>query len=314
MMGKLKYIDIAKGILILLVIFLHVGYFLISSTIGAKNFFFHKLLTISDISFVPFFMAAFFIIHGFCSKTKRTFIETFEYGCKTLIIPCFFLNLWHNHWFVVAMLGAMLIHCALRNLPDKINWILYSFIFLGGIALNTLGITYFDIPYILAYAPFLFIGEKVPAIITNNKLGIVSLFIYISSAALFFISWHTNLPFITGGNFMVSFYNFPFFIIAAITGSSVIFMVSRLLEKVKWGIVDLIANFGKQSLVIYLFHFTLIIFIEQQCMSFLNNASIAVSAVAFVAIFLASLFGSYAVALLIKRYVPWLVGRKQFAM
>ena len=171
-MGRIRYIDTAKGILIVMVVFLHVGYFYNSKIVGGKSELFHQLTYFSTFTYMPYFMAAFFLLHGYCSKKVRSFKESFEYGCKTLIIPMLFLNFWHIHWFCVAMFGGILIHSVLRNYSDKKCYILYAIMLLLSVAINKYGFDIFYLSYTLAYAPFLFIGEKMKYVVDSKKFDL----------------------------------------------------------------------------------------------------------------------------------------------
>lgn len=80
---RLNYIDVAKGLLILMVIYNHTGNLAVAS--GVHN---------SVIDFIPetrffkpFFMPAFFVIAGMCSNYNRDFKSFFISNAKALLIP-----------------------------------------------------------------------------------------------------------------------------------------------------------------------------------------------------------------------------------
>lgn len=275
---------------------------------------FRSMQTISCVSFMSFFMVAFFVLHGYCSHTKRTFKESFEYGCKTLIIPCFFLNLWHYHWFAVTMFGCILIDSLLKEEKDRKKYLIYTILFFLGIVAHGRGDNFFFISYILVYSSFIFLGQKFRFIVNNNKFGFLSIVIFIIIWLLHRYKYNTIIPFITGGSFKVTLSNFYVFIIASICGSSAIFLISRGLERFSGLTGKLFAKLGKQSLVIYLFHFTIISIIETQCVTFLNRADTIESIIAFFGIFFVSLFGSYYVGIVIEKHFPWMIGRNKFVM
>lgn len=302
-MKRIKYIDTAKGLLILMVVFIHVGSFYTSDYgVGGGNKLFLYLTNFSFFYFAPYFMGAFFLLHGYCSKKKRTFKETFEYGCKTLIIPVFFLTIWHIQWFCVSMFCGILIHSILRKYSDITNYIIYAVLLFIGVAINKYGWDGFYISHTLAFTPFLFLGEKIKAIVDSKKFAIVSIIL-----CLIIWSIHYNkfmIPFITGNKFYVGFRDIPIFLIATICGSSSLFFVAKFLEK-----VDIFTKFGKHSLVIFLFHFNIILFLESKCVPFVDNMGILESAVAYSILFIVSLVGSYWVAVFIEKYCPWIIGK-----
>lgn len=247
-------------------------------------------------------MGAFFLLHGYCSKTKRTFKETFEYGCKTLIIPVFFLTIWHIQWFCVSMFCGILIHSVLRKYSDRINYIIYTILLFIGVAINKYGWGGFYISHTLAFTPFLFLGEKIKVIVDSKKFAIVSITICLIIWSIYYNKF--TMPYITGGTFNVGFKDIPIFLVTTICGSSSLFFIAKLLEK-----FDIFAKLGERSLVIYLFHFNIILFLESKCVSFLDNMGTAESAVVFSVLFIVSLVGSYLVAVFIDKYCPWIIGK-----
>ena len=290
-----------------MVVFLHVAYFYNTTIVGGKNELFLFLEKVSVFTFMPYFMAAFFILNGYCSKNVRSFKESFEYGCKTLIIPVFFLNLWHQHWFCVSMFGGILIHSLLRRFSNKVNYIIYATLLLIGVTINKYGLDIFYLSYTLAYAPFIFLGEKVRCIVDNNKFAIISLIICLGLWAVYYYNKQYVIPYIAGSAFRVGFKDIPVFLITTICGSSSTFLISRLLKN-----VDILSKIGKHSLVIYLFHFNIIMLIEPMCVPLVDNASTIESALAFCLLYTISLTCSYIIAIIINKNIPWLIGKNKY--
>lgn len=88
--NRIVWVDMAKGALILLVIWGHIALGGIRSSIsnGAIASF-YDFMPVYGVMFMP----AFFIISGFCSHIDKPINVLFAKGIKTLIIPSFALTL-----------------------------------------------------------------------------------------------------------------------------------------------------------------------------------------------------------------------------
>lgn len=303
-MQRIKYIDTAKGILIMMVVFHHLtGYYNNENFVGGHNELFKTLFDFSGYYFGSFRMAAFFLLFGYCSHTQRSLKDTFIRGCKVLIIPMFFLNFNHYVWFSVAMLGGMLIHCILRKYSDLTNSIIYALMFVLSVVVHKYGLNRFALQYILAYAPFIFLGEKVKAIIDNNKFAIVSIIVAVIIWTVYVLKgWDT--PAIFGGYFGCDFIDLPSFLVMSICGTSCVCLIARLLQN-----IDILAKIGKQSLVVYLVHFILVRVLERLLVPYLDNASMTITIIA-ICLLLVFIVGiCYVLGELIEKYVPCLIGK-----
>lgn len=87
MKQRLNYIDIAKGILILMVIYNHTEN--LASASGVHNW---VIDIIPNTGFFrPFFMPAFFVIAGYCSNYEKGFKDFIISNAKALLIPAVLL-------------------------------------------------------------------------------------------------------------------------------------------------------------------------------------------------------------------------------
>ena len=84
---RLNYIDIAKGILILMVIYGHTGNLAVASSVNNEVINFIPETTF----FKPFIMPAFFVIAGLCSNYNKSFREFLVSNAKALLIPAVLL-------------------------------------------------------------------------------------------------------------------------------------------------------------------------------------------------------------------------------
>ena len=90
---RVHYIDVFKGILIVLVVIHHIPYVL-ENTIPEKSII--GIRWIQNI-IVGFFMPAFFVATGRCTNFKIPFPQYLWKNVKTILIPCFCLY-YFNHW------------------------------------------------------------------------------------------------------------------------------------------------------------------------------------------------------------------------
>lgn len=81
---RYSFIDVAKGLLISLVIFFHTSP--LAEANGVENEIFINLKRLNFL-FSPFFMGAFFFITGFCSNFEKKFAHYLLKDIKTLILP-----------------------------------------------------------------------------------------------------------------------------------------------------------------------------------------------------------------------------------
>lgn len=98
MQKRIEYVDIAKGLLILLVLFNHICW-------QVRNNNIHNTLVSEMMNYfflyTPFFMSAFFLITGLCSNYNKKFTVFLYNKIKTLLIPALFLGAIQNILYVV---------------------------------------------------------------------------------------------------------------------------------------------------------------------------------------------------------------------
>lgn len=86
--GRIAYVDVAKGILITLVVFLHVPHFLMGVP-AYENDGFLQMMKNLQFLYAPFFMSAFFVLTGYCSNFDKDFSKFLTSSLKTTVLPCF---------------------------------------------------------------------------------------------------------------------------------------------------------------------------------------------------------------------------------
>lgn len=90
MKQRLDYLDVAKGILILMVVLGHFNN--MASSLNIHNTVF-EFIDYGDIIWAPFFMPAFFVITGYCSSFSKAWNFFTIAQIKTLLLPAFSLGL-----------------------------------------------------------------------------------------------------------------------------------------------------------------------------------------------------------------------------
>ena len=127
--NRLSYIDVAKGILILLVVYDHLPdvYLTILEQSNAQMDWLNEQQWIYKL----FFMPAFFCITGFCTNFKKSLKPFFISNFKSLIVPNIVFGLlfglgWKHiflrggsFWFLSALFVSKMIYWALFNYLPK---------------------------------------------------------------------------------------------------------------------------------------------------------------------------------------------------
>lgn len=86
--NRITWVDIAKGLLILIVVWSHVPSIALSQRLGLHH---EGLNIMGKLMFIfnCFFMHAFFVLSGYTTNFKKNFTEFFYSSFKSLIIPAF---------------------------------------------------------------------------------------------------------------------------------------------------------------------------------------------------------------------------------
>ena len=86
---RLQWIDVAKGLLLLMVVFGHIrGH---AYSMGYNNTSIEIIDFFSNV-FIPFYMPCFFVITGFCSSFNKPFKKFAVSSFKSIMIPAFFFS------------------------------------------------------------------------------------------------------------------------------------------------------------------------------------------------------------------------------
>lgn len=275
-----SWIDIAKGILILLVCLVHVS--------GNAHDYVHTHLFdfVGKYAFlyVSWYLPAFFIITGFCSNFTIPFETFFVKNFKSLVVPNILIGVifssWLNDffsptgisyvnfldfdyrtiflfggpWFLMALfIDKLLIYLLLKYVRCQNLWkfaILILLMLLGTVFYNRQILpNYFYFQHALISAPFLFLGTMLRNFqsIKYNKVYVVTFWVAILTGTLLFMKLlHIPYPYVAG-NIGMFWGNFWLCIIIGVLGTLALFSVCIKVGHCRW-----LEFLGRHTLTIYL--------------------------------------------------------------
>ena len=268
---RVHWVDVAKGILILLLLIHH---FTTATERNGIDLSQYSFMTSWTILFTSFFMQAFFIMSGYCSNFEKPASVFFCGIFKQLIVPfiCFeyyicvfnsksflFTNIYSywiesggtHLWFLNALIvSKVFIWCYIKCYKSETFLLLTSFlVFVGAVYLkqNGMGLNFMCLMPSLGSIFFVAFGyvckneyifEKI------RNLGIV--FPYILLLLLLF---HITIPAFMGG-MKVSLKSLPIVVILSISGTMALINICMIIKERK-----VLEFFGRNTLVIYCLHF-----------------------------------------------------------
>ena len=279
---RLHYIDIFKGICLILVVIHHaplayMGHFAQQGSV---------LWYINNFA-IAFFMPAFFVATGYCTNFNQRFKVYLLKNMKAIMLPCYclyYLNRYINnintwlfedaswltisHWLAPGIrtfleeggfywfLSALFIAKLLMYLLCLINSKLYqtivaiSFMFVGTYLYqyDTLP-NYFFYQHAFILVSFMFFGR----ILKEHETKIVGVAKRISVpfvlCVLFLPLIGIEIPTVTR-TITVKLFSLPLFVALSLSGSVIVWYLSRLISKSNW-----LEYIGKGSLVEYCFNY-----------------------------------------------------------
>lgn len=266
---RVNYIDVAKGLLIVLVF---VGHMARRLNVNGDDAFLSCFTITREYLWTSFYMPAFFVITGYCSNFALPFKTFVEKNIKTLIIPAVCLvipsnvaelifkkitteefllhTLLTSFWFLRSLfLAKIMFYFCYRFLRKEYLRSLFCLtLFIGGVCL----VNYvcpkdlFNIAHALLLLPFLEIGWLLKKY-SGNNIYKVSTIAY-AALVLVVIGMRWDIPSVTFA-IKVSPQFALLFLLLASTGSVAILWVSKLIKKSF--ILELL---GRHSLVLYCIH------------------------------------------------------------
>lgn len=329
MKERLHFIDVAKGILIVLVVIGHLANAL-SASVNDDDIFLLCFCNVRKYIWSPFYMPAFFIISGLCSNFNLEFFVFLRKNVKSLLIPavlfgiplylakflqhtvnitdCCYGILFQSFWFLRSLFLSKMLYWTLCKFCGKHVIVKFLFCFLlsfvvsvfcGNIGSNDPGF----VVHSCLLLPFLWIGQFFKSFDYSKwSLSFVSLLVYVTIVLVSFLM-DVRLPYITLAT-RVSGITFLPMLLLSVSGTVVVLKVSRLIVNSL-----LLEKMGKQSLSLYLLH---LIFmpVYSKIWNKLFCNSILLSLIAFVLSSFILLFTCSRVsAFVVKTRFKWILGR-----
>ena len=337
MKQRLNYIDIAKGILILMVIYNHTEN--LASASGVHNW---VIDIIPNTGFFrPFFMPAFFVIAGCCSNYEKGFKDFIISNAKALLIPAVLLlfvrifvrflftgtfsmlewhaivsknmivQLGHWNWFLTALFLTKVIYYLLLHWTEtfKSRFIIACVIHVVGVVFFNYkgeGIFFYNFYFYQHALMFLLFVEIGYDLAKNN----IKSFGLTTNAGIFFVFYFgylfigRKLPAITSDPYVPVMDIIPH-LIMAVCGS---FMIIELSEKIRKNVF--LEEFGRHSLVIYCLHFQFMFSFYQIFKEQLNLMGVHHTLTSLIILYFFTAYGClWFSKLLNTKYLKWIIGK-----
>lgn len=286
---RLPYIDIAKGILILLMIWYHTSP-AIDRNIEGCNPMIGGIGYNTRIWFECFFMPAFFIINGNCSRFAEDRKTFYIKLLKTIVLPtCAFrfllpliFDLSFNplrligffkpqsgQWFMTALVVArVLVYEAKHIIHNK--WTLgAAFLLLTifatiGKEISAIPNWYYW-PQGLCAALFIWIGHVLRDYeITNKSLAIGSLVYLLAIVGVNLCGIHRPVMVVS---LAVNWYEVPLFMLLSVTGTALIVYISKQLKS------RMLEYIGRNSLVMYFVQWSALVWLAKHLSQYIDVAT-----------------------------------------
>ena len=277
MKKRIHYFDVAKGVLILLLLLSHYGSARRRLDISNDDLFF--LFDSLQVVFTAFYMQAFFIISGYCSNFNKPFKPFLISQIKQLLVPwisfeiltaCIsaiktgeftfsfimsriFNETWTFYWFLNALFFSKVVVWIINNrIKSHIAIIITTLIiFLIGIIINQYnwGRNIFCIRESMGSCLFVAVG-----LVLKKKTKLYdmllehSIYIY-PIVLLILICTNIRIPVFAAG-MRVSLSQVPLFLITSLTGSFACLRLCKMLGHNKF-----LEFWGVNSLIVYVTHF-----------------------------------------------------------
>lgn len=257
--GRIAYVDVAKGILICLMLYGHIRVYGPMEGMGDNVM---RVMAHTDGVYSAFFMQSFFILTGFCASFKITFNEYLWKNVKTLLLPGLALLLFSEyykeiafkgvftkgpvvslinyfvtggHWFILAMFWAKIIYWPIARLSSLWMQIpAVASLYLLGLSLHSLRVTNYQWhQHALLMVPYLLVGvwwrehqELVARWLKPIGLCGIAFILFqhiLSECHIFSLPSHDHA-------ICVSFKNFPLHIFNSIVGTAFVIYIAEKLS------------------------------------------------------------------------------------
>ena len=265
-------IDVAKGILIIMLVFHHIVNYG-DRVLHLNNAVLEFMRYVQRPGALCFFMPAFFLITGMCSTFDCDFRTFLRKQIRQLLIPgfCFALAYrlynghghgltrwlwWYLHtggpyWFLTALCGGKVIYYfSKRYIPSKTAIIgVLALLSFAGCCLHQLdlSVNYYWHWQMFDLTLFIAVGNIYKDGLRDNRVGIVALISYMCLVGIGVAFYGLlRLPYVTAG-FGTNMYGWPLHIALSMTGAASVLFLSRKISDFRW-----LNYLGRNSLVVYM--------------------------------------------------------------
>lgn len=334
--SRLHYVDVAKGLLIVMVVFGHFWQHI--EPLDADVAF---VLRQANHSFIAFYMPAFFFITGYCSNFSRPVLATICHSFRMIMIPAFvfsvlsFLVSHHfdaqsihaflndlllyggSFWFLTALFVARILYGTLSVFfNEKMLLIVCAFSFAVGFLLSDIPheyeIWWFD--HALLLMPFMAIGQIIrkqsfpfskPFTCFVAYVIVLAATILLAHKGVVNVSGAYYIPIITQKLFNLNASMIPSLLLLTIAGILTVLSVSKSINSNCF-----LEYLGRNSLVIYCSHIIVLAFVCHNLGgALLRHNVMPIFAIAFVC-FVITIFVCCCIAYLFNtRYLKFLIGK-----
>lgn len=342
MLNRINYIDICKGLLIIIVIMVHIPNYARTWCVSlSQNF--SLIDYILQFIFACFIMQAFFILSGYTANFNKPFHSYFINLCKRILVPKFTLTiiwrigdwiladrhtlmtemygenyffLFECYWFLDALFIIKLVQYFLcKYIKNDIAHGFFWFIMLiMNIYINNYiygdakepghYLNYFHYRNAMGMGLYMWIGYYYKKHITSEKIIYILGFLFIP---LIIYPYFTGIfePVQYSHSTSITLIQIPKHILFSICGSCAIISFSKLISK-----SFILEYLGRNSLIIYCLHFPFLTYI----LIFINHISIPLNTkftiLIFVIILISSLFLCIiSIQILNAKKIKWIIGK-----
>ena len=275
---RLHYIDVAKGILILMVVYGHI-YGCVRATNMESTIieYIHHSVNL----FVSFYMPCFFVITGYCSAFKKSFCETLFQSFKTIVLPAVVFSALSMksldyeslvglarmvilyggaYWFLSTLFLTKVFYWVVVNKIESKNIqnVLILLIFAIGFNVNVFyqGIQPWYFVHMLLLLPFLHMGQMLKKYGIKNMWFAVAIYCgsflitsVLSHEGILRIDYFYHVPGISLKLLNMNYSMLISFILLSVSGCLFFLNVCKRI-----GSNRILEYLGKNSLVIYCLH------------------------------------------------------------
>ena len=323
-MPRISYIDIAKGILISLLVLHHLIWTSVTF-VKVPNDLLNALYDLQMPLFVGYFIQAFFVISGFCSNFSIPWRDFLWKQVKTLLVPniafTLLIHLYHGDfsgslydiierggwlWFVTALFVSKIVYYFVRR------WIGNEYVIFGlflvasfvGVCLNDRDafFNYWWHRQTLTLLLFLALGNWLRRHIHNSRIWFFGAVYLVGIATCYLL--HIEVPYITAGFHTTKFTWGLHVLIAA--GGSIAFL--KLCSYLRYSPV--FEYIGQNTLVIYMLHLDILYPLIENFLDIDNKNTTEGSLLTTIAIWMTTMVLCLLLGKIIgTRYLRFMIGR-----